>query len=178
MRPDFEEFRKISMLVSPNKDLVIFPASMSHFPFELADGSIISTVCLPAYFPIELKYPYTASELADKIQYGIEQWGRHPCFENHSGKNTLEEKYYGVKGFKNAVKGNLHITVTINCEVEGNSVYLSMPRKRGYAYLGLDKIYLPADAEWLDFAEATLKFINMDITQLRSYKILKSDLNI
>lgn len=178
MKPDFEEFRKITMLVSPGKDIVIFPASMSPSPVELADGSIVATICLTSYFPIELKYPYTASELADKIKYGIEQWNKHPCYGNFSGKNTFEEKYYGVKGFKNAVKGNLYITVGVNCEVQGNHIFLSMPCKRGYAYLGLDTIYLPSDAKWLDFAEATLKFINMDLTQLRSYRISKKHLNV
>ncbi len=177
MKVDFEDFRSIDMLVDCEKNIVIFPVSKSKLPGTLPDGTIIEDDYLTAYFPIELKYPYTQKELAEKIKYGIEQWNVHECYENFSGRNTFEEKYYGIKGFKNAVKGKLFIDLGWN-DILGKYVSLSMPLKRGYAYIGIDDVKLPDDADWMDFADAVIKYINMDLTSLRPYKTYKRDLNI
>ncbi len=177
MKVNFEDFRRIDMLVDCEKNIVIFPASKSKLPITLADGTITEDLYLTAYYPIELKYPYTQEELAEKIEYGIKQWNVHECYDDSVEKRTFEEKYYGVKGFKNAVKGKLYISLGWD-DIQGKYVSLSMPWKSGYAYMGLDHVKLPDDADWMDFADAVIKYINMDLTTLKSYKTYKRDLNI
>ncbi len=177
MKVDFEDFRTIIMLVDCEKNIVIFPISKSHFPIDMPDGTVMEYGYLAVYYPIELKYPYTQKELAEKIEYGIKQWNVHECYENFSGRNTFEEKYYGVKGFKNAVKGNLYISLGWD-DIQGKYVSLCMPWKSGYAYMGLDHVKLPDDADWMDFADAVIKYINMDLTTLESYRVYKRNLNI
>lgn len=70
---DFNSYRSIIILVNTQKDVVIFPQSKTEDPVELADGSIIEFSYQVAYCPIELKYPYSSAELAEKIKFGIEQ---------------------------------------------------------------------------------------------------------
>ncbi len=173
MKVNFKDFRYIKILADQTKDIVIFPIGI----VELIDGSDAEFEYNVAYYPIELKYPYTATELAVKIQYGIEQWGMHKCYDDFSGKNTFEEKYYGIKGFKNAVKGNLYFRLGWD-DIQGKYVSLLMPLKRGYAYIGLDKTQLSDEADWLDFANAIIEYINMDITKLKTFKTYKSKLNL
>lgn len=168
---------RIELLVDVNKNIVIFPYNYSDFPVELADGTLVDSECLPCDYPIELKYPYTVSELADKIKEGFEECGKHECYPHLDGKKTLEEKYYGIKGFKNAVKGVLHMDLGCT-EILGNFVWLSMPVKRGYAYLGLHTTDLPSNAGWGDFANAVVDYINMDLSKLSSFKTFKKQLNL
>ncbi len=177
MKVNFEDFRRIDMLVDCEKNIVIFPTSKSKLPITLADGTITEDLYLTAYYPIELKSPYTQEELAEKIEYGIKQWNVHECYDDSVEKRTFEEKYYGVKGFKNAVKGKLYISLGWD-DIQGKYVSLCVPWKSGYAYMGLDHVKLPDDADWMDFADAVIKYINMDLTTLKSYKTYKRDLNI
>lgn len=171
---NLEDFRRIEILVNAEKDIVIFPLSEITHPVELANGEMVEGLYQVAYYPIELKYPYTNTELADKIRFGIEQWNQHECY---SGSKTFEEKYYGVKGFKNAVKGNLFINLGWD-DIQGKYVSLLMPLKRGHSYIGLANTKLDADADWIDFANAVIDYINLDYTKLRSFKTYKSSLNI
>ena len=150
--------RCIQMLVSPQKDIVIFPYAKSEVPVVLADGTVVDSMYMACYFPIELKYPYSAAELADKIEQGIDEWDKHKCYPDFSGKNTMEEKYYGVKGFRKAVKGCLCFKLGWDT-TQGKYVSFRLPTKRGYAYLGIEDTMLPDDADWLDFANAVIDFI-------------------
>ncbi len=177
MKVDFADFRTIVLLVDGQKNVVIFPISKSDFQIELADGSFEEFGYLPAYYPIELKYPYNAEELAEKIKYGIEQWDKHPCYqEKLNNMLTFEEKYYGIKGFKKASKGKLYIRLGWD-DIQGKYIEMEFPAKRGYAYLGLAEKKLSAEADWIDYANAVIDFIDMDITKLKSFKIYKSKLN-
>ena len=178
MKVNLADFRTIVLLVDEQKNIVIFPISKSDFPIEFADGSFEEFGYLPAYYPIELKYPYDTKDLAKKIECGIEQWNKHPCYqEKLNNMLTFEEKYYGIKGFKKASKGKLHIHLGWD-DIEGKYITLFVPAKRGYAYFCLDGIQLPEDADWSAFADEVIKYVNMDITRLDSFKIYKSKLNL
>lgn len=175
---DFNSYRSIIILVNTQKDVVIFPQSKTEDPVELADGSIIEFSYQVAYCPIELKYPYSSAELAEKIKFGIEQWNKYKCYTEEYGTGvTFEEKYYGVKGFKKAVRGILYIHLGWD-DIQGKYVSLSMPLKRGYAYIELDNTELPENAEWIDFANAVISYIEADLTIFRSFKTYKKSLNI
>lgn len=63
MKVNLADFRTIVLLVDEQKNIVIFPISKSDFPIELADGSFEEFGYLPAYYPIELKYPYDTKDL-------------------------------------------------------------------------------------------------------------------
>lgn len=169
--------RYINILVNQGKDIVIFPRSKSQKPVELADGTLAEGVYLTAYYPIELKYPYDRNELAEKIEFGIEQWDKHPCYDDDKEKRTFEEKYYGVNGFKKAVKGTLYFDLGWD-EIQGKYVALSLPCKRGYAYLVIKREKLSSDATWVDFADTVINFINMDLNEIDSFKRFKKSLNI
>jgi len=177
MKVDFEDFRSIEILIDPQKNIVIFPRSKTDFPFELADGTIVDFTYLPAYYPIEVNYPYDAVQLAEKIKYGIEQWNQHSAYSyEHHKKVTSEEKYYGVKGFKNATKGVRHIDLGWD-NIQGKYVTLSLPLKRGYAYIRIDSVKLSDDADWLDFANQVLEYVEIDVTQLKRFKTFKRSIN-
>ena len=77
MKVDLKEFRWIDIYVNEEKDIVIFPQSETTEPQELADGTMLNEPWLcTAYYPIEIKHPYTKEEVAEKIKYGIEQWNK------------------------------------------------------------------------------------------------------
>ena len=171
-----QDSRSITMLVDSEKNVVIFPYSQTKEPVKLPHGTVERT-WNTAYFPIELKYPYSNVDLAQKIEYGIEQWNKHECYKNFSGRNTFEEKYYGVKGFKNAVKGVKHFSIGWN-EISGKYIYVSLPFKRGYTYFGVGRTFLPSDADWIDFANEVIKFINMDYSEFGAFKTYKNRFNI
>lgn len=177
MEINLVEFRSINILVNQSKDIVIFPYAKSEKSVELADGTITDELYIPAYYPIELKYPYTRNELAEKIKCGIEHWDKHPCYDDEKEKQTYEEKYYGIKGFKNAVKGILYFSLGWD-DIQGKYVSLSLPCKRGYAYLAITETELPDNATWIDFADAVIEFINMDLNELSSFKTFKNKLNL
>ena len=178
MKVNLADFRTIVLLVDEQKNIVIFPISKSDFPIEFADGSFEEFGYLPAYYPIELKYPYDTKDLAKKIECGIEQWDKHPCYqEKLNNMLTFEEKYYGIKGFKKASKGKLYIRLGWD-DIQGKYITLCVPAKRGYAYFGLDDIQLPKDADWSAFADEVIKYVNMDITRLDSFKTYESKLNL
>ncbi len=174
---DLKEFKNIDLLIDPEKNVVIFPRSKSKFPFVSVDGSVKVSAYLTAYYPIELKYPYSTEQLAEKIKYGIEQWNHHECYKDIFKTGTFEEKYYNKKGFKNAVKGVSYISLGWD-DYQGKYVSFFLPLKRRYTYILLDNVKLPDDAGWTDFAEAVIRYINMDVTKLDSFKTYKSRLNL
>lgn len=177
MRVNLMDSRLINILVNQRKDIVIFPRSKSEKAIELADGTLAEGLYMPAYYPIELKYPYDRNELAKKIEFGIEQWDKHPCYDDEKENKTFEEKYYGVKGFKKAVKGILYFNLGWD-EIQGKYVSLYLPCKRGYAYLAIKTEKLLIDATWLDFADAVINLANMDLNELDSFKHFKNSLNL
>ena len=174
----FNEARSICLLISPLKDIVIFPVSKSNKPFVSANGKIVEGGYFAAYFPIEVKYPYTRDLLAEKIEEGIEAWDKYPCFRDEYGdEKTYEAKYCGERSFKKAVKGYRHISLGWDKFV-GKYVRFHIPLKSGYAYIGLDSIELPDDADWSAFAEAVIHYVELDITTLKRYKTYKMKLNL
>ena len=124
---NMDDYRRITILVNQNRDIVICPKSDSKIPELDENGTILGYPCKDAYFPIELKYPYSENELAQEIEYAIGEFGKHECYELE--KPTFEEKYYGIKGFKNAVKGHRLITLGWD-NIAGKYVSLSLPLKR------------------------------------------------
>ena len=172
---NMDDYRRITILVNQNRDIVIFPKSESKIPELDEDGTILGYLCKDAYFPIDLKCPYSESELASKIQYGIEEFGKHECYEVE--KPTLEEKYYGIKGFKNAIKGHRLITLGWD-NIDGKYVSLQIPLKRGHAYNGINKSYLPENADWNDYAKSVINYIESDLESFSAYKQFKSKLNL
>ncbi len=173
METNLYDFRSITLLVDESKNVVIFPTSNLTKEIDKDTGE---PAFRTSYYPIELKYPYTLEELADKIEEGIGEWCKHPAYTDFSGKNTFEEKYYGIKGFKNAVRGKRYIGVAWD-DIGGKRVSLSLPWKRGYTYMGIKSIKLPPDADWMDFAKAVMELINIDVTTLSSFKTYKKNLN-
>lgn len=171
MDVNFENFKWIEILTDEANNIVIFPVSKS---IQKNDDEYIYRV---AYHPIELKDPFDAEELAKKIEIGFNEWNKYECYEHFSGKNTFEEKYYNTKGFKEAIKGKKHLRLGWD-DIQGKYVSLSLPCKRGYAYLGIKDVKLPSEASWIDYAKVVIELISMDLTQIRSYKIYKSKLNI
>ena len=169
-----KDSRGIKLLSDEKKNIVIFP--MGKGIGETLNGEKIEAI-LVSYHPIELKYPYSEDELAEKIKQGIEYWCKFPAYDNFSGRNTFEEKYYGIKGFKNAVKGNRYFDIGWD-EWFGVYVDLMLPCKSGYAYIGIEKRELPNDADWIDFAKAVIELINKDLTEFKTFKTYKSKLNI
>lgn len=178
MKVNLKDFRYIDIYVNEGKDIVIFPHSKSNEPLELADGSIFDEpwYCT-AYYPIEIKCPYSNIELAEKIQYGIEQWDKHEPYDDFSGKNTFEEKYYGIKGFKKAIKGKRNIHLGWD-EFQGKYVSLMIPCKSGYCYLEVDEVILDENADWVDYAEIVIKFIETNIEDIPYARSNKRKLNL
>lgn len=175
MTVNFDDYRRITIVVNSNKDIVIFPKSESKIPETDDNGTILGYACKNTFFPIELKFPYSEIDLAHKIQYGIEEFGKHECYELL--KPTLEEKYYGVKGFKNAVKGCRLIDLGWD-NIFGKYVSLQIPMKSVYAYIGIDNIKLQDDADWTDYAKSVINYIDSDLSTFSSFKRYKSKLNI
>ena len=178
MKVNLEEFRWIDIYVNEEKDIVIFPQSETNEQQELADGTILNEPWFcTAYYPIEIKYPYTKEELAEKIKCGIEQWGKNEPYNDFSGKNTFEEKYYGIKGFKKAIKGKRYINLGWD-DIQGKYVSLLIPCKRGYCYLGVDEVILDENADWMDYAETVIKFIETSIEDIPYARSNKHKLNL
>ena len=60
----------------------------------------------------------------------------------------------------------------------GKSVELMMPLKSAYGYIGIETINLERDANWTDFAEAVIKFIEADIESFDNFKFYKKKINM
>lgn len=161
MKVDLEVAKMIEILIDEDKNIAIFPYSQSDIPFD--DTNIeIGFKWFTAYFPIELKTPYTINKLASAIEYGINEENKHPYYyyKNHNNK-TLEELYYGEKGFSKVMKGKKMINLGWN-DRWGKYASLMLPDKRGYSYTGVKLIYLDDLADWTDFAESVITLINYD----------------
>ena len=161
MEVNYNDERCIDIIVDENKNIVIFPSSESKIPFTKADGSVQYGVYLVAYHPIELFFPYTNEELAEKIKYGIEQWGIHECYTDKYKTGTFEEKYYSVKGFKKAIRGKRYFDLGWNY-IQKKYVSFSLPWKSSYSYIGIDTKQLSDNADWLDYANTVIEYINCD----------------
>ena len=132
----------------------------------------------PAMHPIELKRPYSVCDLAEKIREGIECWDMYECYSTEYGEDVVfEEKYFGVKGLSRAVKGNRYFRVGWNTK-EGKYVSFLLPEKRKLCYTGIDKTILADDANWNDFANVVMSYINSDFTLFSTYKTFKRYLNL
>ena len=178
MKVDLKEFRWIGIYANEEKDIVIFPQSETDEPLELSDGTILNEPWFcTAYYPIEIKYPYTKEELAEKIKCGIEQWNKHKPYNDFSGKNTFEEKYYGIKGFKKAIKGKRYIRLGWD-DIQGKYVSLNVPGKSGYWYLGVGEVILDENADWIDYAEVVIKFVETNLCDIPYVRSMKSKLNL
>lgn len=168
MENDLKEFRSITMIVDESNNIVIFPVSKSNELFE--DGE--NYAYHEAYHPIELLAPYNKEELAEKISEGINTWNLYPAYENYTGKNTFEEKYFGIKGFKNAVLGKRLIALGWD-DISGKEVNISCPLKRGYGYYCIKIVKLNDDADYLDFADTVIDLISIDLTKESTFKRYK-----
>ncbi len=168
MKTDLEDVRRVRILVNQDENITVFPISKSNEMSE--DGE--HYLYLPAMNPIEIQAPYTVEELALAIQQGIEDWN---CYEAYEGKTTFEEKYYGVKGFKKAIIGKKYMSLGWD-DISGKTVSLMLPLKRGYGYMGIESIELPDDADYLDFAQAVIDLLNMDLSNHHRFKTYRSKL--
>lgn len=63
-------------------------------------------------------------------------------------------------------------------DIQKKYVTLMFPLKRGYAYDYGDKKTLPDDADWIDYANAVIDYINMDFMTLEHFRRCKSQYNI
>ena len=170
MYTNLKDFRSIDMLVNEKEDIVIFPNSKTDELFD--DG--VSYKYHMAFHPIELFSTYSREDLALKIQEGIESWNKYPPFD-FSGKNSIEEKYYGIKGFKNAVFGKKSVSLGWD-HVSGKYLSLSWPLKKGYGYMIIERTKLKDDADYIDFADAVLELIKLDVYNHHRFKQFKNDL--
>lgn len=181
-----KKIRVIDIFVDLNKDIVIFPYSEIDKPYTLHDGTIVEKSYLPAYFPIELKYPYTIEELSEKLKYAFDQCEIHPC---HTGKQSIQEKYYGIKGKKNAAKGKYCINITLydnkilyddkkKYNYIGKRVVLMLPWKSCNSYMGIAYTEFPSAPTWEDLANTAIYYINADLKEFEAYRVYKRDLNM
>lgn len=171
---NLNDFKYIMLLVN-RESIAIFPISKSERSVVLADGSK-EEAFLPVFQPIEIKFPFNREELARKIEYGMNQWNKHKCYDVDSPQ-TLEEKYYNIKGYKKAVKGIRNITLGWD-DIQGKYVSLSLPVKSGNGYIGIDDTELAVDATWEDYAKVVLTYVNADLTEFSAYKTYKTKLNL
>ena len=109
---------------------------------------------------------------------GFYECDKHECYNDFSGKNTFEEKYYGIKGFKNALKGKKNISIWHNDKHMGNILYFRLPLKRGYGYVSIKPVKFPNDVEYIDYANEVINLVNLDLETIRYFKSIKSKLNI
>ena len=164
MITDLKDFRNIDMLVD-KKNIIIFPVSKSNELFE--DG--VNYTYRTAFHPIELLAPYSNEELASKIKEGIDSWNVYPPYETFTGKNTFEEKYFGIKGFKKAILGKKFIRLGWD-DLSGKEVSILWPQKKGYGYICIENIQLKKDADYFDFANAVIELINLDLVNHPRFK--------
>lgn len=168
----------VDILVDTNNDLAIF--SMTRNP-EKIEGDPWSPIWLPSENPMELKTPYTTEELANALECTINAWEKGKVLQ--LGKSSLAEYYYKIKGFKKATLGTKYVSLGW-CPGwgpgQGKYVVIELPmnRNKGHAYIMIEKRNLPDDATWMDFANTLIELLNMDLTQLSSYKTYKRQLNI
>ena len=174
MKIDIDDSKEINIFVDENKNIVIFPISALGRQVPDSQGKLYEPYW-PAYFPIEVKYPYTQEELAEKIDFAFSQWCKHPCYERMDGKNTFEEKYYGIKGFKNAIRGKRFLYASWH-RLLGVYVSMMLPYKSGYGYHGLEKVKLNETSDEYDFAKAVIHLANVDLESLKSFKVYKRQL--
>jgi|GEM_PF-1596888 len=178
MKANFEDFRFVEILIDTQKNIAIFPISKSNYPTTGPMGEEDDFGYFAAFPPLSIAYPYSKEQLSQALEKGIELWNQNPCFEDGQGlKNTYEEVYYNIKGFKNATKGIRFISLGWN-SVEGKYVDLLLPLKRGYAYWGIDETHLSEDADWIDFADVVLKYISADLESFPEFISNKKKFNL
>jgi len=175
MKTDLNDPKIITVLVDQNKNITIFPEGkgpkMKHddTPGEYSYGV--------ALMPIEVQYPYMVENLAQRIEEGFDAYLKYPIEPWEEGKKTYEEKYYGIKGFKNAVRGKKHFFLGWDDDF-GKYIAFSLPLRRGYGYMGIESVYLPEDADYVDFAKALVDLIEADVHSFRRYKTFKKQIDV
>ena len=171
MTTSIQEDRDISILVDGQHNLAIF----SRYLNPSFDGNYGKTpVDFPAKTPIELLFPYTVDQVALAIKQGMDSYNM--C-EPYIAKDTIEEHYYQIKGFKAATLGKKMIDVGWS-RLVGKNVRVNLATKRGKGYLCIAEKLFPDDASWEDFAQAVIEFATMDLTKTRTFRSLKSYLNV
>lgn len=180
----FNKGRNIDILVNGNKDLAIFSFVLNpDYTFDTNPKWSTNPIewppkTLPVFYSktaFELKYPYTAEELSMMIEAGINAWNKLEPYT--SQRASIEEYYYKINGFKKATIGKKMIRAGWD-GFGKKEVSISLPAKAGKYYLGIENILLPDDANWMDFANAVIDLVEMDITQSSTYKTYKRKLNI
>jgi len=172
MEMNLHEFRSLRILVDKDNRLAIF--SMTKNPKKI-EGDVWSPVWVATEDPIELQPPFTAEELADALERSIRAWGtEEPIFED---RVTLTEHRYKIKGFKKASLGTKFVGLGWRPRV-GKYVSVMLPMKTKRCHMGIEHRSLPDDATWMDFAHTLIELLNIDLTQLSSYKTYKRQLNI
>lgn len=134
---------------------------------------------LPMYLAapeiITLRFPYTTEQVAKAIQTIVEEWDRHPPFED-DGRDDIE-LYYGMRNFKKASFGKKFIEVYWS-KGAPKGVSLLLPCKTPRMWMGIEKIDLDPDASWIDYAEAVISLVRTDVTTYRRFKLYKRYLNL
>ena len=62
--------------------------------------------------------------------------------------------------------------------MQGKYVSLLLPCKSGYQYLGVDEVILDEAADWMDYANAVIKFVEICIDDIPYVKQMKRKLNL
>ena len=166
---------RVDIFVDENNDIAIFTYGTKGQPFEEVDlyGDIEEREVTAeeynevykkdngfANHPVELKAPYRAEEVAEALKFSVSKENVNPYyyFDNKKIK-TLEEMYYGIKGYTKATKGKKIIDIGRNT---GWGKYASLNKYDRTGYHGIKLIYLDEKADWIDFDESVIKLINYD----------------
>ena len=174
-----EDYRIVDILVSPDKDIAIFPLSIATYPLKMADGTPMYDATVESFPPIEIKFPYTVDDVAKGIELGIDLFDKQKCFEGlKDEKISVEEVYYKAKSFRKATKGCRRIEAGWSIIRGGKFVSIELPGKFRYNYYAVDAILLPEDADWIDFAAEVIRYINADVESFKLYDSYKKKLNI
>ncbi len=92
-------------------------------------------------------------------------------------KILLKKNIMAFKGFKKAIKGKRYINLGWD-DIQGKYVSLLIPCKSGYCYLGVDEVILDENADWMDYAETVIKFIETSIEDIPYARSNKHKLNL
>lgn len=171
MYNNLSDAKRIEIYVDEQKNMVVFPISKVSKKIDFDEGDEYFTS--KEFF--EMKSPYSIECVADAIEQCIKLYGK--CEPYDDKKVTIEEFYYGIKGFNNATRGKKLLSVGWD-DIGGKEVSVSLPAKNGKYYITLERILLPNEANWIEFAEVVVKLINMNLNEYSGFKTYKSKLNI
>ncbi len=171
MKNNLSEFRSINIYVDETKNMAVFPKSKN--PSYNTENNSPMYILSKTFF--ELAFPYSRESVAELVKTGIISWDKYDPYTD--SKKTIEEYYYNIKSFKSATHKKKLISLGWD-DIEGKYVSLYIPMKKGKYYIEISSIKLHDEANWIEFADAVIELINMDMNKLNSFKIYKSKLNI